>query len=141
MHEPAPDLAKLASYLDELAQIFHETPAGAPTDTSVLAVQPDYKELYSAIGARFPDLGLYATADPREVVMVKPEVGDAIDDLADIARDLCEVVWRWENNGPDDANCAFRFGYQAHWGRHLHDLRSYIHALQFESGGYDDVAG
>jgi len=59
--------------------------------------------------------------------------GDAIDDLADIYGDLIGVSWLWENSGEADAVWHFRFGYQTHWGRHLLDLRSYLHWKLYES--------
>jgi hypothetical protein len=83
---------------------------------------------------RFPELGFYHS--PASVPFEAEEdptlsLGDRIDDVADIAGELMEVVWRWENNGPADAVWYFRFSYEGHWGRHLHDLRRYLHALMF----------
>ena len=48
--------------------------------------------------------------------------GDAVDDLTDIAVDLQEVLDR-SGKSTDDAIWHFRFGYQAHWGRHLRWLQ------------------
>ena len=59
-------------------------------------------------------------------------VGDAIDDLVDIRAEMLEVIWRWKNNGPLDAARYFQWSYGVHWGRHLHNLRSYVHAQIFE---------
>ena len=58
-------------------------------------------------------------------------VGDAVDDITDIVGDLSEALWRYTAVGPDDAHWYFRFSYETHWGRYLHDLRSYIYAKQF----------
>jgi hypothetical protein len=44
---------------------------------------------------------------------------------------MIDVEWRWRSNSAADAAWQFRSGYGAHWGR-MHDLRGYVHALQFE---------
>jgi hypothetical protein len=53
-------------------------------------------------------------------------VADAIDDLADVARDLEEVQRRWKDC-PEDALWHFAFLYRAHWGGHLRSLQVYLH--------------
>jgi hypothetical protein len=53
----------------------------------------------------------------------------AASDLAEIASDLSEVLWLFENASHNDAVWDFRFGYQSHWGRHLHEVRTYLHDL------------
>ena len=79
----------------------------------------------------FPSLGFYSVADPLAEPGEKcePLVGDAIDDLADIACDLQEVIWRWENTSREDAIWLFRFNYRTHWGEHARQLQVYLHAL------------
>ena len=54
-------------------------------------------------------------------------LGDAIDDLCDIANDLSEVLWRWEHLGADDAHWYLRLMYM-HWGWHMRELQSFLHA-------------
>jgi hypothetical protein len=83
------------------------------------------------MAARFPDFGFYSVADPGDLPG-EVLVGDAIDDLCDIARDLREVRWLADHGHEADAIFAFRFGYQSHWGQHLHDLRRYLYFRQFE---------
>lgn len=39
-----------------------------------------------------------------------------------------EVLWLFENADENDAIWDFRFGYQTHWGRHLHEMRVYLHS-------------
>jgi len=128
--EPVSDEA-LARALDDLASAYHDTPHGQPSDEPADPPRDDYKSVRRKAESLFPGLGLYGIADPLEVPNKKAMVGDAIDDITDIARDLGEVVWRWQVLGADDANWHFRFGYQTHWGRHLHELRFYLHAKQF----------
>lgn len=53
----------------------------------------------------------------------------AVGDLVEIAADLMEVLWLFDNASENDAIWQFRWGYRHHWGRHLHELRVYLHAL------------
>jgi hypothetical protein len=53
----------------------------------------------------------------------------ATSELAEIANDLTKVLWEFENGSEADAIWEFRFGYQVHWGEHLHRVRQYIHGL------------
>lgn len=122
----------LARTLDQLSLAYHETSVVGVKDDSEPPALASYDELRVLAARAFPDFGFYAVARPHEVPPSEALLGDAIDDLADIARDLIEVEWRWRNNGPADATWQFRWGYQFHWGRHLLDLRRYVHACQFE---------
>ena len=54
--------------------------------------------------------------------------GDAIDDLADIAGDLEEVLRRFEHSGKNAGDWYFRMLFEIHWGRHLRELQLYLHA-------------
>ncbi len=121
----------LAYALDALALAYHDTPLGKPSGIKTEPPQGDYKSVRRRVEGLFPDLGLYGIADPMKVPNEEALVGDAMDDISDIALDLTEVLWRWQNLGADDAHWHFRFGYQTHWGRHLHELRFYLHAKQF----------
>lgn len=129
-----PTIAALSRALDRLAVAYHDTPGDVPTPDSPEPPERDWA-MAKAIGARFPDFGYYAVANPLIVIDGKPGVGDAIDDLDDIARDLTEVLWYWENRGAQDANWSYRFLYECHWGQHLHWLRNYLHARQFYADG------
>nr|NUR37992.1 DUF5063 domain-containing protein [Sphingomonas sp.] len=93
---------------------------------------PGYPEgLYHRVAERFPELGHYAVAEPPELPPKEAMVGDAIDDLADIVRDLQEVVWRAEHQSENDARWYFRLLFQIHWGRHLRELSLYLHSQQW----------
>lgn len=96
------------------------------------APREDYKRLRQLAEARFPGFGYYnlpgsITENIAESTMV---VGDALDDVADIAVDLHEIAWCWDNNSPEDALWHFQFGYESHWGEHLRSLRLYILAAK-----------
>jgi hypothetical protein len=121
-----PSIAMLARRLDELALSYHDTPLGNP-DESDEPPPSECRAEYIDIGPRFPDLGYYGSADPKEVPG-QAIVGDAIDDIMDITNDLKQVLWRFDRFGPDDANWYFRFLYQGHWGEHLRDLARYLHS-------------
>lgn len=121
----------LARALDALALAYHNTPYGKPSNVDIRPEKEDYQIVRRQAEKLFPELGLYGIADPLEVPNEKAMIGDAMDDISDIIRDLKEVFWRWQNLGADDAHWHFRFGYQTHWGRHLHELRLYLHAKQF----------
>jgi len=122
-------IRQLAEILDQLACVYHKLPDGAAYSAD--AELTGYNDMRKAAVRVFPDFGFYAVVPPEPDPNVKALMGDAIDDLADIALEMKQVEWLWENGDPRDAERHFRFGYQIHWGRHLHDLRSYIHAQQF----------
>jgi hypothetical protein len=81
---------------------------------------------------RFPNFGLYNIPEVLIDKITEAEVlvGDAVDDVVDIARDLYEVAWRWHNTSPQDALWYFQFGYDAHWGEHLRWLQLYLYNLK-----------
>lgn len=55
-------------------------------------------------------------------------IGDAIDDLTDIIRDLLEIKWRIEHNGLADGLWYFQLIFQEHTQRHILNLLNYIKA-------------
>jgi hypothetical protein len=134
-----PTMAELARALDELAMAYHESPEGEASGDESKAPERDYIKLREALAARFPDFGYYSVSDPTdELAETPPLLGDAIDDLADIIRDLEDVLWTFENVGPGDAHWDFRFSYTIHWGRHLRELALYLHAhLEREPNSFD----
>ena len=105
---------ELAQALDELAIAYHNAPEGSPADEDKEPPREEFRRLYAGLGKRFPNYGLYAVADPTEPLNDGNLVGDAIDDLAEIALDLHDVVWRHENIGPDDAHWHFKFSFRSH---------------------------
>jgi hypothetical protein len=84
---------------------------------------------------RFPSLGFYNIPSTISVSVGEAEVltGDALDDLADIANELSDFVWRWQNNSENEALWYFRFSYDSHWKSHLRSLQIYLHALRNEN--------
>jgi hypothetical protein len=123
-----PSISGVVRSLDELALAYADTPNVAPSDDMREPPEHNYDSTYGVLRLRFPDLGYYTVVDPLQALEDPASVGDAIDDLADIAGELFEVLWRLETLGLEEAQWDFRFGYDTHWGTHLHSLRAYLHA-------------
>ena len=49
-------------------------------------------------------------------------IGDELDDLTDIIKDLCEVKWRMENTSEKDSISYFELLMRSHSEQHLVDL-------------------
>jgi hypothetical protein len=124
-------LSALAESLDRLAFAyhhvtetdFHDDVPGRPDDV--------YQASHKAMGRRFPELGFAAVAASKDITAAST-TGDAIDDLVDIADELQQVQWLWDNKSLEAASNQFRAGYCSHWGRHLQNLRGHLHALLHE---------
>jgi hypothetical protein len=118
-------LTALVGALDRLAWAYHDLPDCAPTDDD--CEPPKRQDISEGLRQAFPSLGSYATSDPLAGVEQPILVADGIDDIADIAADLADAAWRWEHVG--EANAIWHLKLlHGHWGRHLLDLRSYLHA-------------
>jgi hypothetical protein len=128
-------LPRLARTLDALAAAIHELPEGdvSPDNDAVeeetKPLNAEYTRFREAAILRFPTLGLYPWSDPLGDIDEPRMMGDAIDDIADIAVDLRRALWRWEHVGESDAAWHLHFGYRSHWGAHLHNLRAYLHVV------------
>lgn len=121
------DINGLVRALDDLVIAYNRSDDVAD-DEEYQTPPTNYTALSAAAARAFPDLGWYPVVDPRETIEQDPSLADAIDDIADIANDLSEVLWRLENTSIEDAIWYFRFSYETHWGDHLHQLRVYLHA-------------
>jgi hypothetical protein len=95
----------------------------------------NYQQVRALVTLRFPSLGMYNTALDVTTKLAETEiaVGDAIDDITDIARELYDVAWCWEHTSGNDAQWHYEDGYRGHWGGHLRNLQLYLHALQEEA--------
>lgn len=123
-------LRTLAMSLDNLVAVYFETDNVDP-DGEVEPPTRDTAEFGRRFATAFPELGGYPYAYPGgEPGEEECLVADAIDDLGDIAGDLDEVLWYFENSTAAEAIWHFRFGYQHHWGDHLHSLRNYLHSTR-----------
>lgn len=125
-------LGKLVELLDGLVNAYHRTTEIEPAYGDAEEVQSEWNREYAAIAAGFPELGYYADVTDSRVLLEQTGVGDAIDDLTDIAREMRSFLWIWRNRTPAEAISFFRASYEIHWGRHLLNLRSHLHSLTFE---------
>ncbi|MGH6941648.1 DUF5063 domain-containing protein [Hypericibacter sp.] len=124
-------LSALAEALDRLAFAYHHI-----AETELHYEVPDRHHndagaIHRAMGRQFPELGFYAVAGSKEIGALST-TGDAIDDLVDIADELQQVLWLWDNKSSQSASNQFRAGYRFHWGRHLQNLRGHLHAHLYE---------
>lgn len=80
------------------------------------------------IESNFENFGLYKMLLDINDFENKTEntLGDAVDDLLDIIKDLLEVKWRIENNSLDDGVWFFKFIFRSHTQQHILDLLNYI---------------
>ena len=129
------EIESLEMVLDKLALTYHFV-GESSDDENEYAAAPirDYSRWRELVGGRFPNLGFYNIPSTISIKIGDAEVdtGDALDDLADIANELSEFAWRWQNNGENDALWHLRFSYESHWGSHLRSLQMYLHALRSE---------
>ena len=129
--DEAPE-AKLQLALDRLALAYHF--ANFRFDEKDYPESPvrTYQAMREVVSATFPNLGYYnVAADISEKIAESlTNVGDAIDDICDIAGELENVLWCWDNTTVDNALWHFRFGYESHWGKHLRDLQLYLYAKE-----------
>ena len=121
--------AALLDIVDDLAVAVRHAPAGEVT-SDLDAPRQDYDSIRAGLKGRFQRCGLYQSPalfeseeDPQLLT------GDAIDDIVDIAVDLAEVVWLWDNAGQDEALWQLHHGFRSHWGDHLRGLQWYLHAV------------
>ena len=114
--------------LDRLALAYHFAECKFDEADYPDTPRKDYGELGKAVSALFPEYGYYnvATRISVEISEGGLYVGDAIDDITDIAIDMYEVLWLWENTSVDNALWEFRQGYENHWGMHLRCLQLYL---------------
>lgn len=81
-----------------------------------------YGALRPQVSAAWPELGFYdAVTGAGFDASVPEDIGDAIDDLADIADDFCRVMHLAQED-PIGAQDWLRFKLDVHWGEHVQDL-------------------
>ncbi len=122
-------LSLLAQAIDRLIAAYYAAPDIGPDMDGSRAPRVDDKPYADAAAAAFPQLGFYAVVEPECITEQEVGLGSGPDDLAEIAVDLIEVLWLFENDSENDAVWQFRWGYQNHWGRHAHELRLYLHTM------------
>ncbi|WP_176399771.1 DUF5063 domain-containing protein [Novosphingobium sp. B 225] len=121
----------LATALDHLCAAYNQTSDVEPDSTDVDAPRTDMKQFGGQAASSFPELGFYPQVHPLEGFEQEIGQGWGLDDLTDIASDLAEVLWFLDQRRVNDAIWQFRWGYENHWGHHLHNLRRYLHNLLY----------
>ena len=84
----------------------------------------NYNEIKENIKSNFPDLDWYSMVLDSNKMEPNIEIGigDELDDLTDIIKDLLEVKWRMENTSEKDAIWHFELLMRTHSEQHLVDL-------------------
>jgi hypothetical protein len=129
-------LRALGAALDRLAIAYAETAEAPFVDGDDPPDHSAYEAMCARVRRAFPKFGYYALVDPTPDPNAEVAMGDAVDDLADIALDLEPIVWLWGQGRHGEAAWYFQLTYRQHWGTHLHDLRRYVHRCYLESLGY-----
>ncbi len=124
--------ASLRFALDRLSLAYHFADYTADDSDYAESQKRDYQAIREVVSNNFPQLGYYNVAGEisEKIAEAEVHVGDAIDDICDIAGDLEEVLWCWDNTSIDNALWNFKFGYDSHWGKHLRDLQLYLYAKE-----------
>lgn len=109
----------------------------ADADGAPEAPEREYDKMRALVGRQFPSFGYYSTpahpADQNgEAEMI---AGDAVADLAEIACELYEVAWRFQNTTTEDAIRAFSENYEKKWRSTLRTLQWYIERRR-ETGAF-----
>ena len=88
----------------------------------------DYNDIKENVKSNFPDLDWYSMVLDSNKMEPNVEIGigDALDDLTDIVKDLLAVKWRMENTSEIDALWHFEFSMRTHSEQHLIDFLKYL---------------
>jgi len=124
--------SELSRLLDDLAARQHDVTVAFDDGDDPDPPDWPYAERRALAQERFPGYGYYNLVSPvaEKVGEAEVVVGDAIDDIADIAGDLAVVEWCWSHTTRADALWNFEFSYRTHWGQHLRALQLYLHSLR-----------
>ncbi|GGR78642.1 DUF5063 domain-containing protein [Deinococcus sedimenti] len=118
----------LADLLSELRREVQALPFGVP-DADALPREA-YHELRARIVVAWPELGFYDPATGRALghCDLPDEIGDALDDLTDLALDLSTAL-ALADTDEDEALAWLRFSHDTHWGDHVQDVTRHLRWL------------
>lgn len=118
----------LADLLDGLRREVQALPFGVP-DADGLPREA-YHDLRARIARAWPEYGFYDPATGRSLghCDLPAEIGDALDDLTDLARDLGSAL-ALADTGETDALAWLRFSHDSHWGDHVQDVTRHLRWL------------
>ncbi|WP_264558486.1 DUF5063 domain-containing protein [Flavobacterium sp. N2270] len=88
----------------------------------------DYAEIRKNVKSNFPNFDWYSMVLNLNEIQPNVEIGigDALDDLTDIIKDLLTVKWKMDNTSEMDALWEFDFSMRTHSEKHLIDLLKFI---------------
>jgi len=126
---------KLKLLLDKLAMAQHFATYEFDEKDYPEAPKKATGDILAFVKKRFPNYGYYNVAEDviKNVGKGTTMVGDATDDITDIALDLIETKWCWENNSVEDGVWHFKNHFEMHWGRHLRELQLYLINLELDT--------
>lgn len=115
--------------LDELAFLAHSISYAQDDNDYPDPPGINHKATMEKARKRFPSLGFYNVAGDISDNIAESEihVGDAISDIAEIADDLANIIWYFENTSLDNAKFYYQLGFRSHWGWHLRSVQLYLH--------------
>ncbi len=121
----------LKIYLDRFALASSEIEVPFDYQEYLGGSSENEESLRKEICSRFPNYGFYNIPDAisKEIANTEVLVGDGIDDLLDITKELRSIKMFWDKEGSQKAMSAFLASYKQHLGDHLRELQYYIHAL------------
>ncbi|MFT4074931.1 MAG: DUF5063 domain-containing protein [Asticcacaulis sp.] len=121
--------SSLIQILDALAVRTHEQSVIFAGSEEEDESRLNYQDTYKILTQHFPDYSDYSTVldinNPAKTDNLA--AGDPLDDLADIAVDLSEVLSIAKKYGEAAGQYAFVDSYRIHWGYHLRQLQMYLH--------------
>lgn len=122
-------IRRLIAGLDELALLSHRVKPSSGEPVNFEMPEQDYSGVRTAIASCFPSLGYYNIANDVATCLTQStlSVGDAIDDLTDIAIALIEVTWLYHNASEAEAEAYFLYSFRIHWEWHLREVQLYLH--------------
>lgn len=114
--------------LDMLAWMQHlnEEPASNGVAPGAEPPEREFDKMRTLIGEQYPSFSAFdLPADPRQP-NDETKQHHPVEDLADIACELFEVAWRFQNTSDDDALRAFADGYEQRWCLPLRRVQWYL---------------
>lgn len=118
----------LADLLEGLRREVQALPSGVP-DADDLP-RETYRDLRARIAQAWPEPGFYDPATGRALghCDLPDEIGDALDDLTDLALDLGTAL-ALADTDEADALAWLRFSHDSHWGDHVQDVTPHLRWL------------
>jgi len=118
----------LFQQLSELMVAALEMEDGEPVSDDYHPPEQDIHQIRDIISHNFPHFGYYNIPESLKENIGDSAVitADAVDDLADIIKELHEVLWLHSGNHREGAEWHFKFNFSTHWGSHLSRLIYYV---------------